>query len=158
MLKSALDGSVYAPRERPHLRDVQPPPPRPGVRDDNLGAVLVKNELHHGEAVEEKISLSGRFGIWVGFHAFSQDEYVAVARQWVAKLRPPRRPSPGRIPRATDVQHARTLVRLQRPMCGLVALLRRLRNESATAVRLQFQRPRQLGCAFCVRCRVGVAR
>lgn len=63
----------------------------------NRGAVLVKNELHHGEAVEEKISLSGRFGIWVGFHAFSQDEYVAVARQWVAKLRPPRRPSPGRI-------------------------------------------------------------
>ncbi|ABS27548.1 ATP-binding protein [Anaeromyxobacter sp. Fw109-5] len=87
MLKSALDGSVYAPPEnvliyvtsnRRHLV--------PEFETDNLGAVLVKNELHHGEAVEEKISLSGRFGIWVGFHAFSQDEYVAVARQWVAKL------------------------------------------------------------------------
>ena len=87
MLKSALDGSVYAPPDnvliyvtsnRRHLV--------PGFETDNLGALLVNNEIHHGEAVEEKISLSGRFGIWVGFHAFSQDEYVAVARQWVAKL------------------------------------------------------------------------
>ncbi|WP_242344611.1 ATP-binding protein [Anaeromyxobacter terrae] len=87
MLKSALDGSVYAPPEnvliyvtsnRRHLI--------PEFETDNLGALLVKSEIHHGEAVEEKISLSGRFGIWVGFHAFSQDEYVAVARQWVTKL------------------------------------------------------------------------
>jgi predicted AAA+ superfamily ATPase len=87
MLKSALDGSVYAPPDnvliyvtsnRRHLV--------PEFETDNLGALLVNNEIHHGEAVEEKISLSGRFGIWVGFHAFSQDEYVAVARQWVAKL------------------------------------------------------------------------
>ncbi|WP_243338663.1 ATP-binding protein [Anaeromyxobacter soli] len=87
MLKSALDGSVYAPPEnvliyvtsnRRHLI--------PEFETDNLGALLVKNEIHHGEAVEEKISLSGRFGLWVGFHAFSQDEYVAVARQWVTKL------------------------------------------------------------------------
>ncbi len=87
MLKSALDGSVYAPPEnvliyvtsnRRHLI--------PEFETDNLGALLVKNEIHHGEAVEEKISLSGRFGLWVGFHAFSQDEYVAVARQWVTRL------------------------------------------------------------------------
>jgi predicted AAA+ superfamily ATPase len=87
MLKSALDGSVYAPPEnvliyvtsnRRHLV--------PEFETDNLGALLVNNEIHHGEAVEEKISLSGRFGIWVGFHAFSQDEYVAVARQRVARL------------------------------------------------------------------------
>jgi predicted AAA+ superfamily ATPase len=42
--------------------------------------------VHHGEAVEEKISLSGRFGLWVAFHPFSQDRYVEVARQWVARL------------------------------------------------------------------------
>jgi uncharacterized protein len=87
MLKSALDGSVYAPPEnvliyvtsnRRHML--------PEFETDNLGALLVNNEIHHGEAVEEKISLSGRFGIWVGFHAFSMDQYVAVARQWVAKL------------------------------------------------------------------------
>ena len=87
MLKSALDGSVYAPPDnaliyvtsnRRHML--------PEFETDNLGAMLVNNETHHGEAVEEKISLSGRFGVWVAFHAFSQDQYVAVVRQWVAKL------------------------------------------------------------------------
>lgn len=87
MLKSALDGSVYAPPEnvliyvtsnRRHLV--------PEFETDNLGALRVNNEIHQGEAVEEKISLSGRFGIWVGFHAFSQDEYLAVVRQWVGRL------------------------------------------------------------------------
>jgi predicted AAA+ superfamily ATPase len=87
MLKSALDGSVYAPPEnaliyvtsnRRHMV--------PEFEIDNLGAMLVNNEIHHGEAVEEKISLSGRFGIWVAFHAFSQEQYLAVVRQWVSKL------------------------------------------------------------------------
>jgi uncharacterized protein len=87
MLKSALDGSVYAPPDnaliyvtsnRRHMV--------PEFETDNLGAMLVNNEIHHGEAVEEKISLSGRFGIWVAFHAFSQEQYVAVVRQWVAQL------------------------------------------------------------------------
>jgi len=36
--------------------------------------------------VEEKISLSGRFGLWVGFHPFSQDQYVEVVRLWVERL------------------------------------------------------------------------
>jgi predicted AAA+ superfamily ATPase len=36
--------------------------------------------------VEEKISLSGRFGLWVGFHPFSQDQYLEVVRQWIGKL------------------------------------------------------------------------
>lgn len=87
MLKSALDGSVYAPPDnaliyvtsnRRHLL--------PEYETDNRGAMLVKNEIHHGEAVEEKISLSGRFGLWVGFHPFSQDQYLEVVRQWVGKL------------------------------------------------------------------------
>ncbi|MEI6213346.1 MAG: ATP-binding protein [Desulfuromonadales bacterium] len=87
MLKSALDGAVYAPPEniliyitsnRRHLL--------PEFETDNRGAMLVNNEMHHGEAIEEKISLSGRFGIWVGFHPFSQDQYVTVVRQWVEKL------------------------------------------------------------------------
>ena len=87
MLKSALDGSVYAPPEnaliyvtsnRRHLL--------PEYETDNRGAMLVKNELHHGEAVEEKISLSGRFGLWVGFHPFSQEQYLEVVGQWVGKL------------------------------------------------------------------------
>jgi predicted AAA+ superfamily ATPase len=87
MLKSALDGSVYAPPDnvliyvtsnRRHML--------PEYETDNLGAMLVNNEIHHGETAEEKISLSGRFGIWVGFHAFSQEQYLAVVRQWVEKL------------------------------------------------------------------------
>ena len=41
-------------------------------------------ELHPGEAVEEKISLSERFGLWVSFYPFSQDEYLAIAAQWPA--------------------------------------------------------------------------
>ncbi|HWI40389.1 MAG TPA: ATP-binding protein [Verrucomicrobiae bacterium] len=87
MLKSALDGSVYAPPEnaliyvtsnRRHLL--------PEYETDNRGAMLVNSEIHHGEGVEEKISLSGRFGLWVAFHPFSQDQYLEVVREWVEKL------------------------------------------------------------------------
>lgn len=87
MLKSALDGAVYAlpdniliyvTSNRRHLL--------PEYENDNRGAMLVNNELHHGESVEEKISLSGRFGLWVGFHPFSQEQYLLVARQWTEKL------------------------------------------------------------------------
>lgn len=87
MLKSALDGAVYAlpdniriyvTSNRRHLI--------PEYETDNRGAMMVNNEIHHGEAVEEKISLSGRFGIWVSFHPFTQDQYLEVVRTWVGKL------------------------------------------------------------------------
>jgi predicted AAA+ superfamily ATPase len=87
VLKSALDGSVYALPEnvliyvtsnRRHLV--------PEFASDNRGAMMVEGEVHHGEAVEEKISLSGRFGLWVAFHPFSQELYVDVVRRWVEKL------------------------------------------------------------------------
>jgi predicted AAA+ superfamily ATPase len=87
VLKSALDGSVYGVPDnvliyvtsnRRHLV--------PEYDSDNRGAMLVEGEVHHGEAIEEKISLSGRFGLWVGFHPFSQDLYVDVVRRWVEKL------------------------------------------------------------------------
>jgi uncharacterized protein len=87
VLKSALDGSVYALPEnvliyvtsnRRHLV--------PEYESDNRGAMMVEGEVHHGEAAEEKISLSGRFGLWVGFHPFSQELYVEVVRRWVEKL------------------------------------------------------------------------
>lgn len=87
MLKSALDGSVYAPppnvliyvtSNRRHLL--------PEYESDNRGAMMVNNEIHHGEAIEEKISLSGRFGLWVGFHPFSQDQYLEVVQRWMEKL------------------------------------------------------------------------
>lgn len=87
MLKSTMDDSVYAAPEnaliyitsnRRHLL--------PEYESDNRGATMYNNEIHHGEAVEEKISLSGRFGLWVGFHPFTQEQYLVVAQQWVGKL------------------------------------------------------------------------
>jgi predicted AAA+ superfamily ATPase len=87
VLKSALDGAVYALPEnvriyvtsnRRHLV--------PEFESDNRGAMMVEGEIHHGEAVEEKMSLSGRFGLWVAFHPFSQELYVEVVRRWAEKL------------------------------------------------------------------------
>ena len=87
VLKSALDGAVYALPEnvliyvtsnRRHLVAE--------YASDNRGAMMVEGEVHHGEAVEEKISLSGRFGLWVAFHPFSQELYVDVTRRWAEKL------------------------------------------------------------------------
>ena len=86
-LKAALDGSVavapdnvliYATSNRRHLL--------PEMRKDNLDTVIVKGEIHHGEAVEEKISLSERFGVWLSFHPFSQDLYLEVVQHWLGKL------------------------------------------------------------------------
>lgn len=79
-LKAALDGSVaaggdnlivYATSNRRHLM------PEPAT--DNLGARLDEDgELHPGEVLEEKLSLAERFGMWLSFYPFSQDEYLLV--------------------------------------------------------------------------------
>ena len=83
-LKSVLDGSVaslpenvliYATSNRRHLM--------PEYHDENLQARHVDGEVHPAEAVEEKISLSERFGLWVSFYPFSQDEYLSIVRHWL---------------------------------------------------------------------------
>ena len=84
-LKSILDGSVsaaspnvliYATSNRRHLL--------PEYMKDNLSYThTADGEVHPGEAVEEKISLSERFGLWVSFYPFSQDEYLAIVAQWL---------------------------------------------------------------------------
>lgn len=83
-LKSVLDGSVsavsenvlvYATSNRRHLM--------PEYHDENLQARHVDGEIHPGEATEEKISLSERFGLWVSFYPFSQDEYLRIVSQWL---------------------------------------------------------------------------
>ena len=84
-LKSMLDGTVsassenvlvYATSNRRHLL--------PEQMKDNLAATYDENgELHPGEAVEEKISLSERFGLWISFYPFSQPEYLAIVGQWL---------------------------------------------------------------------------
>ncbi|MCL1962571.1 MAG: ATP-binding protein [Desulfovibrionaceae bacterium] len=87
-LKSILDGSVaastpnvlvYATSNRRHLL--------PEHMKDNLSHTHGDDgELHPGEVVEEKISLSERFGLWVSFYPFSQDEYLVIAGQWLGAL------------------------------------------------------------------------
>ena len=84
-LKSILDGSVaaatpnvliYATSNRRHLL--------PEYMKENLSYTHTDDgEVHPGEAVEEKISLSERFGLWVSFYPFSQDEYLSVVNQWL---------------------------------------------------------------------------
>ena len=47
---------------------------------------MVNGELHPGEAIEEKVSLSERFGLWLSFYPFNQDQYLAIAEHWLRKL------------------------------------------------------------------------
>jgi hypothetical protein len=84
-LKSVLDGSIaapannlliYATSNRRHLM--------PESMRDNLDTKHTEDgEIHPGEAVEEKISLSERFGLWVSFHTFTQEEYLQAVGQWL---------------------------------------------------------------------------
>ncbi|HMM85892.1 ATP-binding protein [Azohydromonas sp.] len=84
-LKSILDGSVaqasdnvliYATSNRRHLL--------PEYMRENLTYTHTDDgEVHPGEVVEEKISLSERFGLWISFYPFSQDEYLAIVAQWL---------------------------------------------------------------------------
>jgi predicted AAA+ superfamily ATPase len=87
-LKSVLDGSVsaatpnvlvYATSNRRHLL--------PEYMADNLSYTHTQDgEVHPGEVIEEKISLSERFGLWVSFYPFNQDEYLLIVAQWLAVL------------------------------------------------------------------------
>ena len=87
-LKSILDGSVaaatpnvliYATSNRRHLL--------PEYMTENLTYTHSEDgEVHPGEVVEEKISLSERFGLWVSFYPFSQDEYLTIVTQWLSSF------------------------------------------------------------------------
>jgi predicted AAA+ superfamily ATPase len=87
-LKSILDGSVaastpnvliYATSNRRHLL--------PEHMKDNLTyTTSADGEIHPGEVVEEKISLSERFGLWVSFYPFSQEEYLTIVAQWLSSF------------------------------------------------------------------------
>jgi uncharacterized protein len=84
-LKSVLDGSVaqasdnvliYATSNRRHLL--------PEYMKENLSYQHTEDgEVHPGEVIEEKISLSERFGLWISFYPFTQDEYLAIVAQWL---------------------------------------------------------------------------
>lgn len=83
-LKVALDGSIstasenlliYATSNRRHLM--------PEYMQENLETRYIGDEIHPGETVEEKISLSERFGLWVSFYPFDQDEYLHIVTHWL---------------------------------------------------------------------------
>jgi predicted AAA+ superfamily ATPase len=83
-LKVMLDGSIaapsvnvliYATSNRRHLL--------PEYFSENLETRHIGGEVHPGESVEEKISLSERFGLWISFYPFSQDDYLAAVDQWL---------------------------------------------------------------------------
>jgi predicted AAA+ superfamily ATPase len=86
-LKVALDGSIagstdnlliYATSNRRHLM--------PEFMQENLEARHVEGEIHPGETTEEKISLSERFGLWLSFYPFDQEQYLDIATHWVEAL------------------------------------------------------------------------
>lgn len=83
-LKVVLDGSVsvtadnilvYATSNRRHLM--------PEYMAENLATTYAGDEIRPGETVEEKVSLSDRFGLWLSFYAFDQEEYLTIAAQWL---------------------------------------------------------------------------
>ena len=86
-LKVMLDGTIaaaganlliYATSNRRHLM--------PEYFSENLETKHIGGEVHPGESVEEKISLSERFGLWVSFYPFSQDDYLAAVASWLGAL------------------------------------------------------------------------
>ena len=91
-LKSILDGTVaaatpnvliYATSNRRHLL--------PEYMKDNLSYSHTSDgEVHPGEVIEEKISLSERFGLWISFYPFSQEAYLLIVDQWLSSLGVPR--------------------------------------------------------------------
>lgn len=87
VLKSVLDGSLerapenvllYGTSNRRHLV--------PERQSDNENWQMVDGELHPNEAVEDKIALSDRFGLWLSFYPFSQQHYLSVVRHWIDSL------------------------------------------------------------------------
>lgn len=83
-LKTALDGGlsqrcsnvlVYATSNRRHLM--------PEYMDENGGTTGIRGEIHQKEAVEEKISLSDRFGLWLSFYPFDQNDYFQAVENWL---------------------------------------------------------------------------
>jgi uncharacterized protein len=89
-MKSALDGSIagqtenvliYATSNRKHL---MPEYHTENMSNNGRGD---DGEIHPGDVVEEKISLSERFGVWVSFHPFGQDDYLDIVSHWLKSFK-----------------------------------------------------------------------
>lgn len=101
-LKSVLDGGIaatndnlliYATSNRRHLM--------PEKMSENLETKHTEDgEIHPGETTEEKISLSERFGLWLSFYPFGQEEYLQIVDHWVTALAGARHPDPDAMHKA----------------------------------------------------------
>lgn len=89
-LKVVVDGSIsttpdnvliYATSNRRHLV--------PEYMSENQQASMIDGELHHSENTEEKISLSERFGLWLAFHPFNQEQYLQIVDHWIERYSAP---------------------------------------------------------------------
>ena len=86
-LKAVLEGSIAAPADNlliyasSNRRHLLPEP-----QTDNQAAQVVRGEIHPGEAVDEKVSLAERFGLWLSFYPYSQDEYLEIVDHWLHRL------------------------------------------------------------------------
>jgi len=89
-IKVVIDGSIsntpeniliYATSNRRHLM--------PEYMSDNQQSKMVDGELHLNESIEEKISLSERFGLWLAFHPFNQDDYLTIVDYWISIMNTP---------------------------------------------------------------------
>ncbi len=86
-LKAVLDGSIAAPADnlliyassnRRHLL--------PEAKADNQDVQVIDGEIHPGDAIEEKVSLSERFGLWLSFYPYSQEDYLKIVEHWLRRL------------------------------------------------------------------------
>ena len=89
-LKAVVDGSIstmpdnviiYATSNRRHLV--------PEYMSENQQGKIIEGELHLSETTEEKISLSERFGLWLAFHPFNQEQYLIIVDHWIGKMGAP---------------------------------------------------------------------
>lgn len=101
-LKVAIDGSlsntpdnilIYATSNRRHLL--------PEFMSENVASKYSQGDLHLNESIEEKISLSERFGVWLAFHPFNQDQYLEIVDYWLNKL--------GFVSKDIDIVHKASL-------------------------------------------------
>ena len=134
-LKAVLDGSVaatpdnvliYATSNRRHLM--------PEYMRENLETKYVGDEIHPGETVEEKISLSERFGLWVSFYPFDQDEYLDIVRHWLRRTGRGRGRRRGDAARSAAVGAAARLAQRARRLAVRARLGGPARHRSARAL------------------------
>ena len=134
-LKAVLDGSVAAtPENVLHLCHIEPAPPDAGISCGRTWRPSTSaTRSIRARRVEEKISLSERFGLWVSFYPFDQDEYLDDRAHWLAALRRARGRRRGDAPRGAAVGAAARLAQRPRRLAVRARLGRPARHRPRAA-------------------------